>query len=217
MASTGPDGAPSDGSGVERFARNGGTVVTVLGGLVLAAFLVAWALDPDDVPLWVPAAALLGGVLLWTSTIRPRVQVEGRELVLRNMLSDVRLPLATIEEVAVRQVLAVRAGDKRYVCSGTGRSLRTVVKSSIRQSFGDPTPSEVIATGIEPGMDYGDYVEMRIRELANADRARRGASSPYAPEVEALYPQIRRVWARPELALLGATAVLFGLGILIAL
>ena len=33
--------------------------------------------DMDDVPLWVPAVALLGGIVLYTSTVRPRVRVHG--------------------------------------------------------------------------------------------------------------------------------------------
>ena len=57
----------------------------------------------------------------------------GRELVLRNMLSTIYIPLAAIEEVAVRQVLAVRAGDKRYVCAGVGRTLRQAMKGSALQ------------------------------------------------------------------------------------
>ncbi len=118
---------------MEKFARNGGLGMAVLGGLVVAGFVVGWALDPDSVPLWVPGAALFGGVILFTSTLRPRVLVDGDELVLRNMFSDVHVPLATIEEVAVQQVLAVRAGDRRFVCAGAGKSLRTVMKGSAMQ------------------------------------------------------------------------------------
>ena len=71
--------------------------------------------------------------MLYTSTVRPRVLVQGRELVLRNMLTTVYIPLAAIEEIAVRQVLAVRVGGKRYVCAGVGRTLRQAMKGSAVQ------------------------------------------------------------------------------------
>ena len=80
-----------------------------------------------------PAVALFGGVVLYTSTVRPRVLVQARELVLRNMLSTVHIPLASIDEMAVRQVMAVRAGGKRYVCAGVGRPLRQAMKGSAMQ------------------------------------------------------------------------------------
>ena len=87
----------------------------------------------DGVPLWVPAVSLLGGIVLYASTVRPRVWVLGRELVMRNMLSTIHIPLAAIEEVVVRQVMAVRAGGKRYVCAGVGRTLRQAMKGSALQ------------------------------------------------------------------------------------
>ena len=59
--------------------------------------------------------------------------VLGRDLVLRNMLSTIHLPLAAIEEIAVQQVMAVRVGGKRYVCAGVGRTLRQAMKGSAMQ------------------------------------------------------------------------------------
>jgi hypothetical protein len=204
VATTGQDGVR-----VEKFARNGGSVVAVLGGLVVVGFLVGWAVDVDEVPLWVPAAALLGGVVLWTSTVRPQVRVEGPELVLRNMLSTVRLPLATIEEIAVQQVLAVRAGERRFLCAGAGRSLRAVMRGSPIQKA---RVEAAVLTGevaeIERGIDYGDYVETRIRQLVRDDRSRRGISSVFSPEARELHSHIRREWAWPEIAALVA-GVLF--------
>jgi hypothetical protein len=190
----------------ETFARNGGLFVSVVGGLVVVGLVVAWLLDTDSLPLWVPAVAVLGGVLIYASTVRPRVMVEGAELVLRNMLSTVRIPLATIEEIAVQQVLAVRAGERRYVCAGAGRTLRTVMKGSRMQKARTRASS---LTGeyfpeIERGIDYGDYIETRVRELMRADRARRGISSVFSPEAEELRTRIRREWAWPEIALLAA-------------
>jgi hypothetical protein len=197
-----------DQATVEKFARSGGTVIAVLGGLIAAAFLVGWALDMDGVPLWVPAASLLGGVLIWTSTLRPRVLVESADLVLRNMLSTIRIPLAAIDEIAVRQVLAVRAGGKRYVCSGTGRSMRQAMRGSPMQKAREQAGSLTgeVPVEIGRGIQYADFVETRIQELIRKDRNRRGIRA-YTPETEELATQIRREWAWPEIAALAGTTV----------
>ena len=201
---------------VEKFAPNGGTAVAVLGAIVILGFLVGWAVEPDEVPLWVPGATLLGGVVLYTSTVRPRVLVVGHELVLRNMLSTAYIPLAAIEELAVRQVLAVKAGDTRYVCAGVGRSLRQAMKGSAvqraREEMGG-LRGEVAAVR-EPGMNYADFVEIRIQELINEDRARRGIAK-FSPEADELAEQARREPAWPEIALLVVTAVFTLVGLVV--
>ena len=201
MAGTDPSGAT-----VEKFAPNGGTVVAVVGGLVVAAFVVGWAVDIHRVPLYVPAGALFGGVVLYASTVRPRVRVHGHDLVLRNMFSTIWIPLASVEELAVQQLLAVRAGGKRYVCAGVGRSLRQAMKGSAvqraREEMGG-LRGEVAAVR-EPGMNYADFVEIRIQELINEDRVRRGVKK-WSPEAEELAKQARREPAWPEIgALVGA-------------
>ena len=199
------------GGTVEKFAPNGGTVIAVLGGLVALGFVVGWIFDSDGVPLWVPAIALFGAVVLYISTVRPRVMVRDRELVLRNMLTTVHLPLASIEEIAVRQVMAVRAGGKRYVCAGVGRTLRQAMKGSAvqraREEMGGLRAEMAKATR-EPGMNYADFVEIRIQELVNEDRMRRGIKR-YSPEADELAAKVRREPALLELGALVATAAFF--------
>jgi hypothetical protein len=199
-----------DDTKVEKFAPNGGTAIAIIGGLVVVGFVVGWVLDMDGVPLWVPAVALLGGVVIYTSTVRPRVWIQGRELVLRNMLTTIHLPLAAIEEIAVQQVMAVRAGGKRYVCSGVGRTLRQAMKGSAamraREHMGGLRGE--LAAVREPGMNYADFVEIRVQELVNEDRMRRGVKR-YSPEADELARQVRREPAWPEIAALVATAVFF--------
>ena len=164
----------------------------------------------DEVPLWVPAVALFGGVVLYTSTVRPRVLVQGGDLVLRNMLSTVHSRWPSIEELAVRQVLAVRAGGKRYVCAGVGRTLRQAMKGSAvqraREQVGGLRGEIAKADVREPGMNYPDFVELRIQELVNEDRMRRGIKR-FSPEADELAEQVRREPAWPEIGLLVATAV----------
>ncbi|MDX6373510.1 MAG: hypothetical protein QOD98_2498 [Nocardioidaceae bacterium] len=205
-----------DDTKVEKFAPNGGTVIAVIGGIVVLVLVVGWALDMDGVPLWVPAASLFGGIVLYTSTVRPRVRVQGHELVLRNMLTTVHLPLAAIEEVAIQQVMAVRAGGKRYVCSGVGRTLRQAMKGSAmmraRAQMGGLRGE--LAAVHEPGMNYADFVEIRVQELINEDRMRRGVKK-FSPEADELAGQVRREWAWPELVALVVTGVFFVVALLL--
>lgn len=115
-------------------------------------------------PLWVLTGAVLAGLLFWSAVLRPRVSAEGDTLLLRNMFEDVRIPLAAVQEHAVRQVLAVRVADKRYVGSGIGRSFAASRSSRVPAADGRST------RGIHPA----DYVETRIAGLAAdaRDRAR---------------------------------------------
>ncbi|HEX5086516.1 MAG TPA: hypothetical protein VFV89_01840 [Nocardioides sp.] len=193
---------------VEKFAPNGGTVTAVVAGLVALAFILAWAIDIHRVALWVPALALLGGAIVWISTVRPRVRVQNHELVLQNMVTTTYLPLASIDEVAVRQVMAVRAGGQRYICSGVGRSMRSALKGSsveqARQQVGGLRGE--LAKVPEPGMHYADFVELRVRELINEDRMRRGVKR-YSPEADELAKQVRRVPSWPAIAILAVVAV----------
>jgi len=199
---------------VEKFAPNGGTVTAVVAGLVALAFILAWAIDIHRVALWVPAVALLGAVVVWISTVRPRVRVQNHKLVLRNMVTTTYIPLASIEEVAVRQVMAVRAGGQRYVCAGVGRSLRSALKGSAvetaREQLGGLRGE--LAKVREPGMHYADYVEIRVQELVNEDRMRRGVKK-FSPEADELAKQVRRVPDWPVIAALAGAVVLVVAGL----
>ena len=61
-------------------------------------------------------------------------------------------------------------------------------------------------------MNYADFVEIRIQELINEDRFRRGVKR-YSPEADELAKQIRRELAWPEIAALVATAAFFVIAI----
>ena len=194
----------------EKFAPNGGQLAAGLGLLVVAVLVGIWASDPGRVPLWVLAAALLVAVLIWSTMLRPRVWVEPGTLVLRNMLDTTRIPLAAVEEVAVRQVMAVRVGERRFVSPGVGRSLRQAMKGSAAQRARTQLPGlqGMVAEGAEavaPGMVYGDYVELRLRDLAAEDRTRRGVRRG-SPELEALAGEVLRSPAWPEIVAVAATS-----------
>lgn len=181
---------------VERFKPTSGRIVGTVGLTLVAVVVVIGVVDPDSgFGGAILAGAAVVGVLTWASTLRPALWVTTESLVMRNMLETVTIPLAAIEQVAVQQVTAVRAGDRRYVSPVVGRSLRQVIKG--RRGAQTPVPSA-----------YPDLVEQRIRSLAADAAAARGIRPRSAAQVE-LGREVRRRPAWVEVGLLGAALVVF--------
>lgn len=189
-------------STLERFAPHGGAVTAIVACVVVAGVLVVWALDHDRIALWVPAAALVGAVLVYASAVRPRVLAGGGELVLRNAFSTVRIPLAAIEEHAVRQVLVVHAGGRRFSCAGVSRPVRHGFRARGTLSSADPK-----------GMPHADFVELRLTQLIAQDREARQVEAGSSAPTD-LAQAVRRDLAWPELALLATTVALLIVAIL---
>jgi len=137
---------------------------------------------------WGPAVgfgAAFAAILSYAALLRPRVRAENGALVMRNMLDTNVVPLAAIDEVAVRQVMAVRADEKRYVSPAIGHSfIRTVRPAKPKQGT--------------PELTYQDYVRDRILSLADGARRRLGSEEP---------PPVRHEWAWPEIAGLAVSAL----------
>lgn len=216
-----PGESPEEG--LERFAPTGGRVVGVLGLVMAAAFVALWALDRDAVPAPVATGALVGGVLVWAALLRPRVSVSRETLHLRNMLETVHVPLAAVDELVVRQVLAVRVGERRFVSPAVGRKLRKVMRAprptpllgpavpdSMDDSLG-PTSASVRAPTT---IDYVDHVEGRLRERIAEARTRHGVTR-YSDEAEALARDVRRAPAWAEIGALVLATALFVLTLLL--
>jgi predicted DNA repair protein MutK len=112
--------------------------------------------------------------------------------------------------------MAVRAGGKRYVCAGVGRSLRQAMKGSAveraREQMGGLRGE--LAKVREPGMHYADFVELRVQELINEDRMRRGVKK-FSAEADALAEQVRREPSWPAIAALAAAALFVVVGIVV--
>ena len=147
-----------------RFRPTSGRIMGSL-AVVAASTVVAIAFaDRAAVPASVVAGAVLLGVLGWASMLWPRVSVTAEDLVLRTMVEYQRLPLAAVENLAVRQVLAVRVGDKRYVSTAVGKPWRKAMvgdRPSARKDADRPV-SEIA---------YADYVEQEIRKRMEHARA----------------------------------------------
>ena len=168
---------------VERFQPTSGRFSGWLTVGLCAALVVAGVAYLDDgFPAWVAAGGLLVGVLAWAAMLRPALWVTEEHLVMRNLADTVHIRLAAVEEMAVRQVLAVRAADRRFVSTVVGRSWRKAIVSRRTHGADD---------GPRDGMAYADWAEHRLHELV--DGARKGAGvRPGSREQLALPDPVRR-------------------------
>lgn len=188
---------------VEEFRPSSGRISGVL-GLILCAGIVGLGMAEFDegFPPALVWASLFAGVLFWAAMLRPRVRVSGSDLRLRNMLDTITLPLASIEQIAVRQVLSVRAGDRRYVSSAVGKSWRQAMKQNRQpeRELGADAP-------------YPVFVEERLTQLAENARSKQGIALMSDEQLE-LAKSVRREWAWPEIVLLAFTALGFVVALL---
>jgi len=195
----------------ERFRPTSGRVTGFFVAVVgLAVVLVAALPGDQGIAPYVVWGVLLALVLAWGAMIRPGVWATDDDLVLRNMLSTTTIPLAAIEQVVVRQVLAVRAGHRRYVSPAVGTSLRQL-RHVKKQANDDTMPGQ-------PRLDapYGTFVEDRIHHLAELARVREGIGL-MSDEQIARADDVRREWAYVEIAALVTTGLGFALAVVLAL
>jgi hypothetical protein len=188
---------------VERFRPTSGRLLGSASLVVVVGLLLLVGLtEPNLTGLRVCLGIALGGVLIWMVLLRPRATAYDDRLVLHNQVSDWHIPLAGVEDVAVRHTLNVWVGDQRYTCSGIGRPSREMIRGR------GGTPSSIFArrdtrTGAGNAADighvnYASFVEARIDELARLARRERADA-----------PAVRREWAWPELAAVGVLSLAF--------
>lgn len=187
---------------VERFHPTSGRVTAVLVLVLAGVVVVAGVVDPGSVAVPVIAGAVLAAVLAWAAMLRPALWATQEDLVMRNMLETVHVPLAAVEQLAVRQVLAVRAGEKRYVSTVVGRPLRKVARAP---KPGSPSIDETPATDLP----YPDFVEQRLHQLMEEARTRAGVRSLSDEQLD-LATGVRRepAWVPIGLAVVAAVAFL---------
>lgn len=175
-------------AGVTWFDVSNGRVTGVIGLVVAVMIVVGGVLSASTAAI---SAGLLVGLLTWLVLLRPRVGTRGTDLVLRGTVSTVTVPLASIESVSVRQVLAIWSGGRRYVSAAVGNTFREIN----RQRRGGAGSLESVPTGERKYADQvGDIIYERSRE------ARRDGA-PTGPA--------RREWAIVEIGLLGVLALVF--------
>ena len=185
---------------VERFDPTSGRVTAVLVLVLAGVVVVAGTVDTGSVPLPVMAGAALAAVLAWASMLRPALWATTEHLVMRNMLETIHVPLAAVEQLAVRQVLAIKVGEKRYVSTVVGRPLRKAMRTHRSGS----SPVEDAASAPLP---YADFVEQRLHQLMEEARTAAGVES-LSDEQLALAADVRRepAWVPIGLTVLSAVA-----------
>ena len=187
---------------VEDFAPSSGRITGVLGLGICVAIVVLGVVESDDgFPAAVVWAALFGAVLFWSATLRPRVRVIGSELRMRSMLTTISVPLAAIEQIVVRQVLAVWVGDRRYISSAVGQDLAAGAEVGPRRASRRTTRRTRSSS------------RSGSSQLAEEARAKAGITL-MSDEQLALARGVRREWAWPEIVLLGFTALGFVVALL---
>ena len=194
--------SPANPQPVHAFKPTSGTLLGSA-GLVVAGLVVVLAAVTDHsvVGLQTALGAALVALLIWMVLLRPRVTAYADTLVLRNMATDVRIPLAAVDDVAVRHVLNVWVDTERYTCAGIGRSTRSMVRSS------GGGPRDAAGAEVSSGdRDYVTFVETSIEQLAWAAR-RDGGEEPGT---------VRRRWAVPELVAAVVLVVALALSFVLA-
>jgi hypothetical protein len=168
---------------VEKYHQTGSRFLGVLGvvlALVAAVGTLADGVSRGDVA-WIGGFVVMG-LLSWAAMVRPQVRLTAEDLVLRNMLVTVSVPLAAVDNVAVGRVLVVVAGGRRLISSAVSRPQREVL---MRRRTEDRNPGGV-----------PNFVEQRIRARADDARARPGVRR------DELAPDVRRQLARVEIGVL---------------
>lgn len=188
---------------VEKFRPTSGRILGSIGLAGVAVVVVLAVANPGTIPAPVLWGFLLFGALTWAAMLKPRVLATRSTLVLRNMLSTVSIPLAAVEQIAVRQVLVVGVGERRYASPAIGRSWRQSIKAT--------KPAEETAPG---GLSYPAFVEERLHRLAEDARARAGVAM-LSDEQLALADCVRREPAWLEIVLVGATLAGFVVSLLL--
>lgn len=200
---------------VERFHATSGHVTGVVALVVAGAVVVIGLVyGESSYSVSVVLGAVLFGLLAWVVMLRPRVWATDEHLLMRNILHTMWIPLAAIDQVVVRQVLAVSAGERRFVSPAIGRTRRQIARAGGGTSFmpgpalgGGASGSDATGAAQESATSsYSVFVEERISHLATEARTRQGIAKG-SPEQAALAAGVRRTWAWPEIAALAVAAV----------
>jgi hypothetical protein len=190
-----------------RFRPTSGRVMGSLAVIAGLGVVAIGVVDPGSVPAPVLAGAALFAVLAWASMLWPRVSVTADDLVLRTMVEHQHLPLAAIEDLAVRQVLAVRVGDKRYVSSAVGKPWRKTIvegRGATRKDAKKPAGE----------VSYVDHIEQTVRSRMEHARAVAGIQL-LSDEQLALASGVRRQPAWLPIGLIAAAVLALLVSILV--
>lgn len=209
---TAADPRPSRTEPVERFRATSGRGVGLVSMAAIVALLAYLAVNVQTITgLRLGAGLAFLAAVVWVTQLRPRATAYPDGLHLQNSLRDGWVPWSAIDEVSVRRMLHVWAGDERYVCIGVGAPLRAMVKGRAKgpssllgwDRLESYTESSTPLLPDQSEMGYAEYVELRVNDLV-AEAKRGSAGRRDRPGARP-----RRSWAWPEIAILAGTAAVF--------
>lgn len=193
----------------ETFQSTSGRVFGVFGALLGVGVVVAGLVG--GVSWGTVACGVLLGVLSWVVLLRPAVVLDDDELVLRGMLDVVTIPLAAVQELVVRQVLVVIAGDRRFTSAAVGRGRRELFREHAprrgAETMGGGVGGDGLSgagSGAAESSSYAELVQSRLR-LANTDAMDRAGVRPGSSAQADLGAGVHRRWALPESAAMAAS------------
>lgn len=172
--------------------------------LMIALIVIAVVSSGSDpATLAVALGACLIGWATYAALVRPTVHAYEDHLLLRNALTDVRLPWRKITDVDVKQTLCIYTGIDKHLGIAIGKSARYLLRgqkraqsltvSKAQDDFGSrPTMEGSDVTG----MHYADYVVVRIDALSKQQKK------------EGL-DDVERTWAWPTVAVGVAIGAVF--------
>ncbi|MGH3359161.1 MAG: hypothetical protein ACRDO7_10190 [Nocardioidaceae bacterium] len=196
----------TESSLVERFKPTIGRWWGVV-GLAMVAFVMAAVISSgtDPATLAVATGALFVGWATYAALVRPTIHAYDDHLLLRNALSDLRLPWKLITDVDVKQTTCVYTGAERHHGIAIGKSARYLIRGenrarSLNQTRAqDEFGSRPTLTGSDvTGMHYADYVVIRIDSLRKDQPPRSDGLAG-----------VEKHWAWPTVAVGAAIVVVF--------
>ena len=144
------------------------------------------------------AGALFGIAVCWSLLLRPRVVLDQEELVLRNAVSDYRIPYARISDFFVRSTTVALVDGRKLLGLGVGRSRRDMTRTRRGSSDALMRAGVLPADEVRPGRPGAGHTAADQLEEQVGQR-RKLAVPGDAP--------VRRVPAVPEIAALVVTAI----------
>ncbi len=201
---TTPGGPTSKTEPVERFKPTTGLFPGYAGLLIVVVGVGYIAVRVHTLTgLQVALGLLFFGVVIWLTQLRPRATAYSDTLVLKNSLVDAAVPLHLVDEVSATRTLNVWVGDRRYLCLGIGRSMRSVLGEGRASGSGLGMGRLREYGAAQPDRSstaYETFVVNRIQDLA--DKARK-FSATQSPQ------RVRRIVAWPESVVLAVTGTAF--------
>lgn len=176
------------------FGPTSGVIAGVLGIGCGALVVVLTIVHGVDAAAWpYIAGGLFAIAVCWALLLRPRVVLGADELVLRNVVSDYRIPYARIGDFFVRTTTVAVVDDHKYVGLGVGRGMREMTRT--RRVASDPlTRTRGVLPEPEktrhPGASHSaadqleDQMAQRLKDPAPSERGVR--RTPAIPEIAAL-------------------------------